>query len=406
MRERAGLERELMALRARPTEPGTNARNLEIEGDWQKSGRWWRKDGLWESATLTTPEQDEDKDPAKNEGGVVKVEALKFPGRTKKVALVFAGVHGSEPQGVKIAEWLVALLKAAAMVGRKPEFTTIIVPKLITTRQKPRLEKLRGGKTVPASDHLRYVLVKKRAIQKGRAIEKQWAIEPNRNFPRPGEGYDYAVERGKRRSDGAELLDRSGKNLKGSLVTDRMIAETRILVQLVEREKPVRAVSIHAKRTEGAALGNGPGIFVDPRGGFNKGADKAYTTDGQEDDALAFGMLDDARAMFKERKTGKKLSPENKSDKTFPNPFPNLTHPFQGNLGNPREKTTAHYRSDEHPLGTSFGEWAPAIKLGDKRQGVTTLTVEVPRYEENSEALNVVIGILTKILAKRFLGLL
>src|SRR5262249_4138649 len=113
-------------------------------------------------------------------------------------------------------------------------------------------------------------------------------IEPNRNFPLPGEDLAIARARGKSGPAEPELMIRP---LPGSLrrpqdttsdpaftVTSiRMLPETRILISLIERFQPERLASIHDHSLKqnchpcvGGKVtkcgGEGPGIFVDPRG--------------------------------------------------------------------------------------------------------------------------------------------
>ena len=50
-----------------------------------------------------------------------------FNGATAEVALVIAGIHGSELSGIEVANWMrVKLLK----VTNLPRFTTIIIPEV------------------------------------------------------------------------------------------------------------------------------------------------------------------------------------------------------------------------------------------------------------------------------------
>jgi len=324
----------------------------------------WRRDktGWYERAEWSTPDQDEE--------ARVAVPSLRFPGSTPAVALVFAGVHGEEPEGIATARAIVSLLEAAAARGIKPRFTTVVVERLVSAAR---------------NSNRRFIFVGRKPI------------EPNRNFPAPGESYEYARERGMRRSDKAELLDCRGEKARGARVRHRMLAETRILLQLIEQERPVRAVSLHSHTLPGRR-GDGPGIFVDPRGLFNEHTDRAFTADGGEDDRLAMDLLD---------AVGTALAPlwPLKQRKEI------LSHPLRGNLAdvNPGVPTspvpTVHYTSTRHACGTSFGGWAPRAEHSGSRPGITTLTIELPRYPVRSRALDTIVRIHANALAHIFLEL-
>ena len=360
MRERAGFERELRELF--PAEEPE--REYELRGDWQA-------EQAFQKAELSTPEQDE--------RGAITVTAFRFPGTTNQVALVFAGVHGSEPQGVTAAEEVLNKLKDASTRGVKPKFTTIVIPRLIQTS--------RFSKRGTAIERL--VLVGSRKI------------EPNRNFPAPGESYDYARERGQRRADKAELLDCKGTKASDDKVTHRMLAETRILTQLIEREKPVRAWSIHSHSIPGVA-GDGPGIFVDPRGGFNEHTGAAFTTDGKFDDTLALDLFTFARTAVIQ---GLGLPLRDNAGRK------DLSDPFKGNLlatlGRFLPIPTVHYATTKHPCGTSFGMWAPEPERSGLRKGITTITSELPQYERvaQSNAAAEMVRVHVETLLRRFIEL-
>lgn len=363
MRERAALEQELGALFAGFVEE----RQYEFYPIWRKQDDWYE-------AKLYVPYQEYDEKES------IIVHALRFKGTSDEVALVFAGVHGSEPQGVEAANKLVEKLKNAARSGKKPKFTTIVIPELIG--------KGRRMMNPPSSDYLRYVHL----FICGKLIE------PNRNFPGPGESYKDALTRGHNRSDRAELIDSKDKPLTGDKVTHRMLAETRILVQLIEREKPVRAASIHAHSVPGER-GDGAGIFVDPRGGFNTISDRAKTTEGIDDDNLTTEMLKEAQNLI-----SSKLSLKDDNGNKLHNPFFGNLADSKGRLpGKP--SPTVHYTSKKHPPGTSFGMWAPAPDKTGIRKGITTVTVEIPRYKNATTALKEVIDAHVQVLLEKFLGL-
>ena len=112
-------------------------------------------------------------------------------GRTARRALVIAGVHGSEVQGVEVAEQLLADL---ANAQNQPEMSAVIVPKLFPDDAAYRDREGPGA-------------------------------HPNRNFPDPSK--DLAASGGK---------DDLGKAIR---------PENVMLLQLIERFAPERIISIH-----------------------------------------------------------------------------------------------------------------------------------------------------------------
>jgi hypothetical protein len=75
-------------------------------------------------------------------------------------------------------------------------------------------------------------------------------IDPNRNFPRVGESYADVLSRAAR--SGIELIDyyvRTFDYTSGgsdAILADMMLAENRILVQLIEQEKPSNDILSHS----------------------------------------------------------------------------------------------------------------------------------------------------------------
>jgi hypothetical protein len=328
---------------------------LEVWKPKQKYGRT-----LYEEKTLTAPDRDE--------SVAIEVPAWRFPGRTPSVALVFAGVHGTERNGVTVVNQLKGQLIKAAERGRRPEYTTVLIPELITARRWK-------DPVNPHPDDVRYVDV------------DGHPVEPNRNFPSPGESYTVARQRGLSRQDKAELLGPDKRPLCGDKVTHRMLAETRILIRLIEEENPVRAVSVHTHRVPGTR-GDGPGIFVDPR---------AWPPKASADISLAAAMVEDAM-----RSLG--ATADRKLDLRGTDGKP-LSHPFQGNFADDATdkipKTpmlTVLYTSKRHPPGTSFGGWAPA-------RGVTAITSELPQWRKvSSVVMNKLVNVHENAILRVFLG--
>ncbi len=322
----------------------------------------WEDHGGFESGTLST-NADKGEKP-------VTVRAFRFRGMTDQVALVFSGIHGNEPQGVSLAKEIAKRLQRAAP-AKRPRFTTIVIPELFAPSRQ-----VKGDE--------RYV--------KDAVTGKK--VEPNRNFPRPGESYAYARRRGKKR----ELLGCDDLALAGHVLIPHMLPETRILLQLIERTRPARAASLHAHIRK-RVRGDDPGIFVDPRGGVNEHTDQAWTAQGRKDDATTFALLTDALEHLKGR-----LPLKAKGGATLP-------HPFTGNLLDrdgkmtPRTPPTVHYTSSKHPCGTSFGMWAPVPEHGGLRPALCTVTVELPKYENAPAAMQDVFDAHATVLTQKYLGL-
>jgi len=321
----------------------------------------------WQEARFTTDDQREKREP-------VEVGAFKFESGSTDVALVLAGVHGSEPTGVEVALRLIDSLKSKR---KRPNFTTIVIPRLF------------GPKRFAKKD-LRYV-VGEDALYRPKHGKRVMNIEPNRNLPRVGESYADVQDRGSR--SGIELIDyydrtfdyRDDKNVPlDTILADMMLAENRILVQIIQQEKPKRTASLHGKWKYNA-FGDGPGIFVDPRGGF--GPLLTWTKDGQIDDRLARAMVQTALKALPPSliPSLKKIGSEAKK------PWEQF-HPFAGNLLSPSglvsiDKGTVHYPVASHARGTSLGMWGSAEQLHEEgaptlRDAMPVITVEIASFEQ------------------------
>lgn len=270
------------------------------------------------------------------------VKAFFFPGMTARRALIIGGVHGDEPQGARVVESLRVELEAMATKGTKPHFTVILIPVLIERTHDPKLEK-----------------PKKRYVG---------GIEPNRTFPRPRE--DYADVRARVKAGQPELMmddpKKPGKlkEATGKGATSEMIPETRALIALIERFKPERIASVHAHSIDAKGLGrpgDDPGVFVDPR--LPKPG-KTNDAEVKDDDALAEAMLAGGQGRVPQGLRGGK------------------NDPYLGNVGGSKSfaAPTVRYAAS-HPQGHSLGDWAPAPTA--TREGITTVTVEVPQYGDD-----------------------
>jgi hypothetical protein len=137
------------------------------------------------------------------------VTAFFVRGRTATRALVIAGVHGSEEQGIEVAERLLADLAT-----NQPHLSVIIVPSLFPHAAAART--------------------------------REGATPTNRNFPTPNRALAAATPAG-----GSGPVDAEARAI---------LPENVMLMQLIERFAPDRIISIHGTHRPGAA-----GISFDPR---------------------------------------------------------------------------------------------------------------------------------------------
>ncbi|HYO50662.1 MAG TPA: hypothetical protein VEW94_12500 [Chloroflexia bacterium] len=334
---------------------------------------WAREQGNIEATLGTTaglPADAKKKQPAITPS---PVKAYFFPGRTPERALIIGGVHGAEQSGIEVVE---ALRESLAKATTPPRFTTILVPVLFPDNRAYEQwyrssAKGRSGKVnSPPTEGGRYSRVSKDG--------KEVLVEPNRNYPLPGQSLGTAE------TGGLSKPGKPGVPLEGDFLIPTLLPETRMLLALIERFQPSRIASVHAHRPS-TRVGDAPGIFVDPRGGFDRAKatppakgkatptttptptpqDKARTPEGQADDELAKAMLGHARGL---RKTGGIPDRDNPGD-------------------------SVHY-SASSPKGTSLGDWAPvAVDEGVKgvqdmpgdRPAITIVTVEVEDYFPSAE---------------------
>jgi hypothetical protein len=147
------------------------------------------------------------------------IEAFFFRGSTDRRALVIAGVHGTERQGMEVARMLLTDLKA-----QQPVFTVIVVPSLFPDN-----------------------------AARGKFGERESGDTPtNRNFPLPTE--DLAAARRAGRGTAVDATVSKGSRSRA------ILPENLLLLELIERFHPERIISIHGTSAPGQA-----GVFYDPR---------------------------------------------------------------------------------------------------------------------------------------------
>jgi hypothetical protein len=288
------------------------------------AGKWAPEAGNIE-ADLTTPG-----DTAHS------VRAYFFPGSDpEKRALVFAGVHQSEPEGTDVAEKLRARLATDSAAGRPPAYTTIVVPNLFEDRH------LKG----PLADR--------------RKIGKQ---DPNRNFP----------------GDVAPNV-KGGSDATKDAAGHAILAENRILMALVERFRPQRVASIHAHSLKDVQ-GDAPGIFVDPQAGPQGAKD----VDAAKDAARAVAAGAPAAAASKD--PGK-----NPLIGNYAQPGPAGGGPLRA----ANDPNVLYSPSAKHDPGVSAGGWFPSASstppasagaARTTRDPVSIYTVEVPEWRSGADA--------------------
>jgi len=149
------------------------------------------------------------------------IQAFFFRGSTDRHALVIAGVHGTERQGMEVARDLIRDLQPPAP---PPVFSAIIVPSLFPDNAEGGMGRRDSGPT-----------------------------QTNRNFPLPSEDLAAAAKAGGGNAVDA-TKDGAGKR------TQEILPENQLLLQLIEKFHPERIISLHGTSGPGSA-----GVFYDPR---------------------------------------------------------------------------------------------------------------------------------------------
>lgn len=173
------------------------------------------------------------------------IEVAFFKGASARRALVIAGVHGTEQQGIEVARMLITDLGTTP-----PELTTIVVPSLFPDNSSRRVRNTDNNDDLPT----------------------------NRNFPEPHEDLAAATAAGK--GTPVDASKSGGKRRR------EIQPENVLLLQLIERFQPERIISIHGTHHEGAA-----GVFFDPRS-ITKAEDAIARQHAQ---GLAYMMVDPER---------------------------------------------------------------------------------------------------------------
>jgi hypothetical protein len=253
-----------------------------------------------------------------------EVNAVYFKGAIDEVALVIAGVHGSELSGVEIAQRLIKLLGAPNAV--RPFFTVVIVPELfpdnVDAKRKWEASVVKAGTKLKLDAYQR---ARDKAKDPGRFTAGS-TVDPNRQFPEIGKPFDPA-----------NPVDAKGRPIE---------RENIMLLTLIDRFKPTRVASLHAIKDPKDA-----GIYADPHpstigtaGPQKDLADRA--------DKLAQFMAEKAQ------KEGAKV-PGNFREGSFSSLYPGQD-----------PKLSEEQIKRENKRGRSFGQWGPGT-------GAIVLTIEV-----------------------------
>ncbi|VAW89467.1 hypothetical protein MNBD_GAMMA17-1062 [hydrothermal vent metagenome] len=190
-----------------------------------------KPDDLWVAQQIRQGQLSETNlgiNPSSSSSSPSAVQAHFFPGTTARRAVVVAGVHGNEVQGVEVADQLILTLQAgmAATPQLLPHFSVIVVPRLFPDN-----------------------------VAAGR---RQRSTQTNRNFPNPGTTLATAPVNAAGRPL-AEPATRAGRP-RETPIARPILNENIMLMALMERFRPERIISIHGTRRPGAA-----GVFADPR---------------------------------------------------------------------------------------------------------------------------------------------
>jgi hypothetical protein len=256
------------------------------------------------------------------------VMAHVIPGQIAEVAMVVAGVHGSEQSGVEVAERLLKQLDRG-----RPFFTVVVVPQLfpgnVASRAAWEEDLAKKHSNIAITE---YQKLRDKAGDVGRITKGE--EDPNRQFPDLGKDLDLS-----------KPVDAKGRIIEPSNLA---------LLALIKAFKPSRIVSIHAVKDLGQA-----GIYADPHPsvkGFEKDA-KA-----KEADELALAMAKEAErrgANVRGNKRGRAWS------SLYPGQDPKLS---------------AEQIRRENAKGRTLGQWGPS-------QGITVITVEVGEQHRSGSAV-------------------
>jgi len=210
-----------------------------------------------------------------------------------EVALVIAGIHGSELSGIEVARWLFDMLTERwnKQPSIKPYYTTVIIPEIYPESAKlARMHSKNPNgwlKDLQTTDPILWEKAKYNVDNVNWAIGREVILKgvdgtlrtiyTNRQFPPPEKPLSFLGQDGPTDATGREAIqayheDKKSKSSKP--INTPMLPEAKQFLQWIEMLKPVRIVSIHAHRPVDPKLSirgiDQPGIFVDPRYGYDQ----------------------------------------------------------------------------------------------------------------------------------------
>jgi hypothetical protein len=246
------------------------------------------------------------------------IRAHLVPGEIEEVAMVVAGVHGSEQSGVEVADRLLSQLAV-----HRPYYTVVLVPRLFPDNVASRVAWEKELATKQGKIALgEYKKLRDKAHDPGRITKG--GDEPNRQFPDLGKDLNLA-----------KPVDSKNRVIEPSNLA---------LMALISAFKPSRILSIHAIKNMKES-----GIYSDPHPSV---AGTAQASMAKAADDLALDMAKKAKAL------GANV-PGNERTGGWTSMYPGQD-----------PKLSAEQIEKENKKGRSFGQWGPS-------RGITVLTLEV-----------------------------
>src|SRR5829696_4961887 len=259
----------------------------------------------------------------KTRGGQ-EVKAVYFKGAIDEVALVIAGVHGSELSGVEIAERFIRLLGAPN--APRPFLTVVIVPQLfpdnVDAKRSWEKSVVKAGTQLKLKE---YQKARGKAGDPGRYTAGS-TVDPNREFPELVKPFDPN-----------NPVDAKGRPIE---------RENIMLLTLIDRFKPTRIAALHAIKDPKDAE-----IYADPHP-TAAGPSAQERELSQRADKLAEMMSTEAA------KQGAKVPGNTREGK------------FSSLYSGQDPKLSADQIKKENKAGRSLGQWGPGT-------GAVVLTIEV-----------------------------
>jgi hypothetical protein len=260
------------------------------------------------------------------------IYAYEFPGTTANRALVIGGVHGSELSGVEVVERLIQQLRT----GPRPYYTVTIIPRLFPDNASVR----EGNPAAIQADS-----------NVGRYTNSK-AVDPNRQMPEFGRSFDPS----------------NPKDSRGRLIERENI----MLLNLIDKIKPSRVVSVHAMHSDSSA-----GIFADPRTDQNQSA-LGYDSDR----ALALEMARLAKSR------GAAVSGNRLGSKQENTTY--ALDPPIAQAGKQQQRSRGQATADHRGEGVSLGGWGStavcdAAHPERNRSAMRIITIEMPRGQRSHD---------------------